>query len=54
MKYTDEINVSNFNIKKLMLDHKSESLYGIGAYSMRTWNYFSQKEIDIIQQEMQN
>ncbi|CAD8086488.1 unnamed protein product [Paramecium sonneborni] len=54
LKYCDELVIPSFNIQKILLDHQSESLYGIGPYSLRTWNYFQQKEINLIREEMQH
>ncbi|CAD8091715.1 unnamed protein product [Paramecium sonneborni] len=54
MKYCDELLIPNFNVQKILLDYQCESLYGIGSYSFRTWNYFQQKEIDLIREEMQH
>lgn len=48
MKYVDDIVVSNFDVRKLLLDSRCECLYGIGSYSLRTWNFFNSKEIDMI------
>ncbi|CAD8068814.1 unnamed protein product [Paramecium primaurelia] len=54
LKYCDELIIPNFHIQKILLDYQCDTLYGIGPYSLRTWNYFQQKEIDLIHEEMQN
>ncbi|CAK74539.1 unnamed protein product (macronuclear) [Paramecium tetraurelia] len=54
MKYSDELYAPNFNMQKIVLDQLNQSLYGIGPYSLRTWNYFQQREINLIQEEMRH
>ncbi|CAD8166736.1 unnamed protein product [Paramecium octaurelia] len=54
LKYCDELTIPNFHVQKILLDYQCDTLYGIGPYSLRTWNYFQQKEIDLIREEMQN
>ncbi|CAD8098778.1 unnamed protein product [Paramecium sonneborni] len=54
LRYSDELYVPNFNIQKIVLDKQNQNLYGIGPYSLRTWNYYQQKEIDLIQEEMRH
>ncbi|CAD8071075.1 unnamed protein product [Paramecium primaurelia] len=52
LKYCDELIIPNFNVQKILLNYQCDNLYGIGPYSLRTWNYYQKKEIDLIREEM--
>ncbi|CAK81392.1 unnamed protein product (macronuclear) [Paramecium tetraurelia] len=54
LKYCDELIIPGFNVQKILLDYQCKNLYGIGPYSLRTWNYYQQKEIDILRDEMKH
>ena len=54
LKFTDKVQLDNFHIQKILLDSKCETLYGLGPFSLRTWNFYNKREKEILESKLTN
>lgn len=52
LKFSDKVQLDNFHINKILLDSTCETLYGLGPFSLRTWNFYNRREMELLSNKL--